>query len=146
MPCLLRQQPIDFHTADALREEIMAFMVKMGGAYREGEMEGVSHSILLALGCGQYVLMRNEEGKITAFASFWCVKEEDMPDVRAMKQPDDIYTGNIMYVSEWVAYPGMVRKVVVELQKMAGPDMQGVISHKGGRVKEYRSIRGLLCH
>jgi hypothetical protein len=105
-----------------LGDRICDFLLSCGGAYQvlTGELQT---NVFYALGSRQYVL-KEENGEIVYFASWWMIQPEDVEGVMERVKPLDISHGSTVYVSECGNKKG--RKGMAE--------MIGAIRGKVGRV------------
>ena len=120
-----------FEEADALCEEIMAFLLECGGVYTR-ETGDLQIIILKSIANGQYVLYR-EDGKIVHWLCYWKIKESDIEDI-GQTMPVDIITGNVLYIAEHGNKEGRkgMTKMIKELRHRA-TGMQGVLWNSKGR-------------
>lgn len=120
-----------FGEANILADRICAFILSCGGIYAAGLTAELQRSVFLALGSQQYVL-KEENGGIVYFASYWKISPDDVINVMARKSyPADISHGTVLYITEAVCKGGkqdtfeMVRRV----RKQAAP-FAGVFWHR----------------
>jgi hypothetical protein len=81
-----------------LYAEIVDFMYHSGGAYRSMDT-ATYRDVIDALFDGRYRVTRSD-GDITSFTTWWLIHEADINIVREGGKPDDISSGNIVYIAD----------------------------------------------
>jgi hypothetical protein len=82
---------------ETLLDEVSAFLVERGGYERlTAELQMLLIPCLVA---NQYVLKR-QDGVITAFLCYWKLDREGIAKAAVCEQPQNIYTGNWIYIVE----------------------------------------------
>ena len=97
--------------------EIVDFLVSSGGAYRLLD-SGTCQEVIAALDSGRYRLIRNEQGGIASFTTWWMIHEADLELVRDCGRPADVSSGSIVYIAEHAgvgAYPDLIRFLRAEV-------------------------------
>lgn len=120
---------IEFEEAYRLADRIYGFLTSCGGTYENITAEA-EWNILFALGSGQYVL-KEENGEIVYFVSYWKVRQEDVDGVMERVKPLELKTGNVMYISEAgnkLGKKGMA-EIIKRLREQA-VGMQGLFWHR----------------
>lgn len=115
--------------AQTLCDRICDFLISCGGAYKRltGEMQW---NVLHALGTRQFV-MKEKDGEILYFASFWKIQPGAVQSVLSRIKPADLIYGSVVYVSE-AANKGRrkdLAEMITGIRKQAG-NAQGVLWHR----------------
>lgn len=124
-----------FEEADALMQEIIAFLVDCGGVYKE-ETALLQETILMAIAMNQQIIKRNEQGKINHWLCYWKIQPKDVSDVCNNIRPIDLQNGSIMYVAEHGNTAGRhgITEIIKDLRAIMQRDgMHGVFWNSKGR-------------
>jgi len=122
--------------AGPLCDEITSFLFSCGDTYTRltGELET---NILWALASGQYVLKRDDNGKVLYFVSYWRLHPKDVGAMMDRVTPEDVFSGSIMYVTECgnkMGKKGMVE--MIKALRTQAKGMKGVFWHRVRAGKE----------
>lgn len=91
--------------------EVMNFLAASGGSYTNHDTQ-TCRDIIDAIINKQCRIVRDQDGHIVTFTSWWMIHEIDLERVKNGFRPRDIFTGNIAYISDHAgagAYPEMIR-------------------------------------
>jgi hemolysin-activating ACP:hemolysin acyltransferase len=123
-----------FAEADVLAQEIVTFMRSCGGVYEQFSIGAIQEVVIIALATGQYLLQRDDKGEIVQFMSYWLIHPEDVGIVEAGGRPDDIKTGEVLYIAEYSNKAGRqaITPFIKELRRRV-PYMKGVFWCSKGR-------------
>lgn len=128
----------------ALGDRICTFLLSCGGAYRQLTGE-IQHNVFFALGSRQYV-MKEVDGEIVYFVSYWRVRPEDVEGVMERVKPQDLTDGTVMYVSEAGNKGGKQGMAeIIKRLRGQGVGLQGLFWHrpaKQDQVYHFPSQRG----
>lgn len=126
-------------------DRVCDFLVSCGGPYANGVSDEVRFNIGFAYGSELYV-MKEKDGRILYFVSWWLVKPNDVESVKQHVRPIDITTGNVVYITDMgntIGKRGMA-EIIKELRRR-NPHAKGVFWHrpaKGNKVCDYPSQKG----
>ena len=119
-----------------LGDQICDFMEELYGPLQAS----VVYNIYYSLGTGHYVW---SPGRY--FACYWCVRPEDVEDVKNRIKPLDIVHGSVMYVAEAGSRVGLGE--VIKVMRQHGAGMKGLFWHRPAhhdKVHDFPSQKGVI--
>lgn len=135
--------PPPFKEADKLCSEIIAFLLDCGGIYCS-ENEHIQYVVLNSIATGQYVLYRDDLGKISHWLAYWKIAPEDIETIEDGIRPLNLTDGSVLFVVEHGNKEGRsgMTKIIKELRHRA-KGMQGVFWNSKGRgIKKFMHQKG----
>jgi hypothetical protein len=92
---------------------MLRFFKDSGGAYMCLDAF-TSHDLLESLFDGRVIIVRDATGNIVSITNIWKIHEADLDAVAQGDKPNDVSTGNIVYIADHAGrggYPAMIRKL-----------------------------------
>ena len=123
-----------------LANEVIEFLLKCGGVYKYYDRE--MHEVIISCtATRQYIIYRDECGKIETFCGYWCTDDEGLQDVQENLMPKKLCGGNRLYVVEFASrVPANMRRIVRDLRKLP---IEGVMWRSHGKdIKHFPKQRG----
>jgi len=125
-----------FEEANALLDEVLAFLLSCGGPYVESTAH-LETLLMFCLGSGQYVMDRDENG-IRWFANWIRIGSDDMPGIRVGVYPIDMTTGENIYICDAASKVGAKDMV----RTLRGINYEKAFWHRGNIEKTHGGNHG----
>jgi hypothetical protein len=129
-------RPPEFSKAYDLIEEIMSFLEDCGGPYigiSEQIEETKYHGIILSVLHGQFIYRKG-----WYFASWFRATDESLEQIKKYVMPEDVTTGDILYIVESGVKQGM-SELVTKIKKR-NPKWESVYWHRY-KSKQWKHFR-----
>lgn len=136
-------KPLPIDTACLVCDMVCDFLIECGGSYKR-VTPSLQEKILVCLASRQFII-KVRDGQVKQFACWFRINEDDVDDVVNRILPLDVFTGNIVYVSEIGNMEGKrgMCEIAQRMRKM-NPDAKEVFWHrpvKGDKVFHFK-VRG----
>jgi len=132
-----------FQLANELLDEISTFLQDCGGVY-ETITGDCQRNILLAIVANQYIISRDEAGKINHFLCYAKIMPEDIELLKEGIEPQHLFDGTVIWVVEHGNKSGRkgLMDFIKEIRRRA-VGCQGVLwYHKGQDLVYYPNQKG----
>jgi hypothetical protein len=133
---------MNFEEANALLDEVIAFLLTTGGPYQRTSVR-LETIIMDCIGSGQFIIERGTAGQITTALFYWLIHPEDMP-IDIDHEPRDHYHGLIMYVAELASTGGRkeLHQTMKKLRQKA--NFKGLFAKRRESVNYHMGTTGAL--
>jgi len=90
-------------------------------------------SLIPSLLAGQYHIIRDDQGQIVAACHYWKLDDERLELVKRQIQPDNVYTGDILYSVEGATKQAGLSKKLWQAAKEQNPHYRAFAHHRRGK-------------
>lgn len=92
--------------------EVLKFFRSCGGVYKRYR-PSVAYRIIDCLERGQYLLERDQDGRIVQACCYWKIRESDFEAAKLYIHPEQPYSGPVFYLTDFASKSGV--KLMAEI-------------------------------